>query len=258
MRHQPRSSEENQLIYTEEATLNETIKRLQCATQKLYEGIKTVAQIAIGIAAQTGVTGTPTSFDVIPPQPVAIPGLEVDGIYYDMQPGCAGWVTVQSWYDDDVCVDANGNPLTRDNHGKPPDPAAQGLPPAGDSGDELPPTYEGGGSYIDPSPGSDEPTDQLPNPVIPQGDACILYNVVVHETGQLFPGGDNTETLILYGKIGKPEMVDTAPNTFVLRLPYGIDCDDPSKPPKFYNFAGGSKFPGYENLKVTIVSVTLR
>lgn len=249
---------QNQLIWMEESTLSEMVKRIQCTTQKLYDSIKYTATVVESIATSGTIGLVPTAFDVVPPQPVGVPGLVANGVYYDMVPGCAGWVTVQAWYDDDICVDALGNPLTRDNHGKPPQPAAQGRPPAGSTNDVLPPTYQSGGSYIDPSPGTDEPTDNLPNPVIPQGEACILYNVVVHEVGNLFPGGDNTETLVLYGKIGKPELVLPTPNTFKLRLPYGIDCGDPSKPPRFYEFAGGNIYAGYDTLKVTIVSITPR
>jgi len=170
---------QNELIYQEEATLNEIVKRLQCQAQKQYEVNKFLVEATIKIAAAanivTGFGGGATAFDQIPPQPISIPALQVDGVYYNMFPGCAGQITVQTWYDDDICKDVNGNPLTKDNRGKPPEPASAGKPPAGTDRNAPPPTYPSGGTHADDPNTPDVPTDTLENPRLPDGILGTLY-----------------------------------------------------------------------------------
>lgn len=172
---------QNELIYSEEATLFEVIKRLQCQRQQQYEVNKYVVQQLADIASRGGSplpwSSGSTAFDQIPPQPIFIPGLQIDGVYFNMFPGCAGKITIQTWYDDDLCKDVNGNPLTQDNRGKPPDPASTGRPPT--DAPIPPPTFPADQTYKDPDPNSDVPTDKIKNPGEPEGFAGTLYNVTV-------------------------------------------------------------------------------
>ncbi len=84
---------QNELIYAEEATLFEVVKRLQCERQRQYEVNRYVVQQLADLAARGGNplpwNAGSTAFDQIPPQPIAIPGLQIDGVYYQMFPGCA-------------------------------------------------------------------------------------------------------------------------------------------------------------------------
>lgn len=172
---------QNELIYAEEATLNEIVKRLQCSLQKQYEVNKFMVEATIKVAAAlsvvTGFGSSSTAFDQIPPQPINIPGLQIDGVYYNMFPGCAGKITIQTWYDDDICLDVNGQPLTKDNRGKPPEPASAGKPPAGSDSNVPLPTFPPSSTYADPNPSQDTPTDQLDNPNVPNGYVGTLYTL---------------------------------------------------------------------------------
>lgn len=172
---------QNELLHSEEAALFEIVKRLQCGLQKQYEVNKFLVGATIQIAAAlnvvTGFGGGSTAFDQIPPQPISIPGLQMDGLYYDMFPGCAGNIIFQTWYDDDICKDVNNQDLTRDNRGKAPDPAFPGRPPSGGESNVPTPTTAPGSSYVDPAPGTDEPTDTLDNPPSISGFPNTLYTV---------------------------------------------------------------------------------
>ncbi len=75
----------------------------------------------------------------------------------------------------DLCKDVNGNPLTTDNRGKPPDPAFTGRPPAGTDANVPPPRFPANQSYQDPNPTSDTPTEQIPNPGDPSGSINVEY-----------------------------------------------------------------------------------
>lgn len=195
---------QNELFYTEEATLNETVKRLQCGLQKQYEVNKFVVEAIIKVAAGLNLTfeyGTgSTGFDQIPPQPIGIPGLAVDGCYYNMFPGCAGKVTIMTWYDADICNDVNGNPLTKDNHGKPPTPSSAGRPPAGSPGSVPPPDYAPGGSHQDDPTTPDVPTDIIKDPKLPDGFVGTLYRLTYEDkitaTGEVRA----TPTIVITGK----------------------------------------------------------
>jgi len=177
---------QNELIYQEEATLNEIVKRLQCQAQKQYEVNKFLVEAITKVAAAanivTGFGGGGAAFDQIPPQPISIPALQVDGVYYNMFPGCAGQITVQTWYDDDICKDVNGNPLTKDNRGKPPDPASAGKPPAGTDRNVPPPTNPPGSSYQDDPLIPDVPTDPINNPTPVSGITGTFYNMNLRDT----------------------------------------------------------------------------
>lgn len=170
---------QNECIYTEEATLSEIVKRLQCVRQEQYKVNKFVVEslVQIGNASNLALSwySGGSAYDEIPPQPIGVPGLQVDGIYYQMFPGCAGKITLQTWYDEDVCKDVNGNPLTRDNRGKPPEPAVAGRPPTGNDSNVPAPTFPTGSDYHDPNPGNDVPTDTLDNPIVPNGINGTLY-----------------------------------------------------------------------------------
>ena len=104
-----------------------------------------------------------------------------------MFPGCAGNLVFQTWYDEDECKDANGNPLTRDNRGKAPEPAFKGDPPSGTDANVPKPTYSPGGTYEEPNPGQDEPTETVENPRPIEGFPNTLYTLryrdYITETG---------------------------------------------------------------------------
>lgn len=251
---------QNELIYQEEATLNEIVKRLQCQAQKQYEVNKFLVEATIKIAAAanivTGFGGGGAAFDQIPPQPIGIPGLQVDGCYYNMFPGCAGRVIVMTWYDDDICKDVSGNPLTKDNRGKAPTPAFAGKPPSGTNDNVPPPTYEKDATYRDDPNKPDEPTTILDNPLIPKGQACVNYRVTVRLSGSFFGAGTN-QTDILYGAIGKVDLKINPDNSWQLRINYGIGCTQAGKPEAYFGYAGGSAYdPQYAALKCVIVSIT--
>lgn len=204
---------QNELIYQEEATLNETVKRLQCQAQKQYEVNKFLVESIIKVAAAanvvTGFGAGGAAFDQIPPQPISIPALQVDGIYYNMFPGCAGNITVQTWYDDDICKDVNGNPLTRDNRGKPPDPASAGKPPAGTDRNVPPPTNSSGGSHVDDPLIPDVPTDTIDNPIPISGFAGTLYQVT-YTVRDDYDGATSQGSFRIQGKYTSP--VNREPN----------------------------------------------
>lgn len=172
---------QNELVYSEEATLFEIVKRLQC--QALVQNkINVFAVNALSKLLEHYQISPPGSdgisvFEVPPPTPIGIPALQIDGIYYNMFPGCAGQLVFQTWYDEDICVDKDGNPLTRDNRGKPPDPAFSGNPPSGTDSNVPAPTYAPGGGYEDPTPGIDEPTENVENPFPPAGFPGTFYTI---------------------------------------------------------------------------------
>ena len=251
---------QNELIYQEEATLNETVKRLQCQAQKQYEVNKFLVEAIIKVAAAanvvTGFGAGGASFDQIPPQPISIPALQVDGVYYNMFPGCAGNVTVQTWYDDDICKDVNGNPLTRDNRGKPPDPAFAGKPPAGTGNDVPAPTYPPSSSYRDPNPTRDEPTDTISDPSLPQGMPTRLYTLTVKSILQPEEELSNTFTLTIVGKYGPIVQISTDPNAYDIGLYTAIDAPTISPNPIFRRLASGGRNPdGKTRVRIELVSI---
>jgi len=220
---------QNELIYQEEATLNEIVKRLQCQAQKQYEVNKFLVEATIKIAAAanivTGFGGGVTAFDQVPPQPISIPALQVDGIYYNMFPGCAGQVTVQTWYDDDICKDVNGNPLTKDNRGKPPDPASAGKPPAGTDRNVPPPTNPPGSSYQDDPLIPDVPTDTIANPTPVSGIASTIYLLTYEDkvtaTGEV-RGVISTRILGGYGGMFKRDIGGSNSFEYVIQTAIGV------------------------------------
>lgn len=199
---------QNECIYTEEATLSETLKRIQCLTQRIYEADKYLME---GLAAVSAFLSVPlfpvassTALDQIPPQPIGVPGLQVDGVYYNMFPGCAGDVTIQTWYDDDICKDVNGNPLTKNNRGKPPEPKVSGTPPKGTDQNVPDPTYPPGSNYEDPNPGNDVPTDTIANPTAKNGISGTFYTLHYRDfiTATGVTRGTGTVTILGgYGKV---------------------------------------------------------
>ena len=172
---------QNELVYSEEATLFEVVKRLQCNAFATYDHLEYMTQyirkISTKLGASTNDENIPISAFIKPPKPISIPALQIDGIYYNMFPGCAGQLVFQTWYDEDICVDKDGNPLTRDNRGKPPDPAFSGNPPSGTDSNVPAPTYAPGGGYEDPTPGIDEPTENVENPFPPAGFPGTFYTI---------------------------------------------------------------------------------
>lgn len=173
---------QNELIHSEEATLFELIKRLQCDALERFENLEFIAEYVVKIGEKLDIAFEgeiePIGLVIQPPEQVSIPGLQMDGIYYSMQPGCAGELTFQTWYDEDECLNPNNDePLTRDNRGDPPDPATSGEPIAGDESDVPEPTYPPGGDYDDPTPGADEPTDSVDNPIPEEGFPGTLYTL---------------------------------------------------------------------------------
>jgi len=174
---------QNELLYSEEATLFEIVKRLQCQNQKQYEVnkflVEATTQVAAALNVVTGFGGSSTAFDQIPPQPIEIPGLQVDGLYYNMFPGCAGKIVVQTWYDTDTCKDVNNIDLTKDNRGDAPDPAFPGRPPAGTDANVPLPTFPKDGTFADPTPNTDVPTETLDNPSPIAGFTGTLYTVKI-------------------------------------------------------------------------------
>lgn len=173
---------QNELIHSEEALLFELVKRQQCEALYRYTSLTYIAEYVQAIAQHFNITldgdEEPVGFVITPPDQVSIPGLQMDGVYYNMMPGCAGELTFQTWYDDDECLDPeNGDPLTRDNRGDPPDPASSGEPLAGDESDVPEPTYPPGSTYDDPTPGADEPTEEGENPLPEDGFPGTLYTL---------------------------------------------------------------------------------
>lgn len=251
---------QNELIYQEEATLNEIVKRLQCQAQKQYEVNKFLVEATIKIAAATNIVtgfgGGGTAFDQIPPQPISIPALQVDGIYYNMFPGCAGNITVQTWYDDDICKDVNGNPLTKDNRGKPPEPAVAGKPPAGTDRNVPPPTYAPGSTYRDDPLNPDTPTDQINDPNLPQGIPCLTFKVhwqlFIVANGSI-QGEDYSR---LPGKIGAIEKRSNPNGSVDIGFRYGVGCTQPGLTESFFLIRGNDFSTGISATNARILSVT--
>lgn len=199
---------QNECLYSEEATLFEIVKRLQCERQRQYKVNKFVVEslIALGNASNIALNyySGGSSYDEIPPQPIEIPGIQVDGVYYSMFPGCAGKLTLQTWYDDDICKDVNDQPLTKNNRGKPPDPAVAGKPPTGNDSNVPEPTFPPGSTYNDPSPNSDVPTDTISNPIVPNGISGVFYRLTYRDfiTATGVTRGVGTITILGgYGKV---------------------------------------------------------
>ena len=242
---------QNELIYAEEASLFEIIKRLQCQAQKQYDVNRYVSQSLAELMSRGGspvpYSSSSTAFDQIPPQPISIPGLQVDGIYYNMFPGCAGKITVQTWYDDDLCKDVNGNPLTKDNRGKPPDPASVGRPPSGTDLDVPAPDYAPGGTYQDPNPNADVPTDTIADPNQPFGQPCKNYKVhwiyYIESSGAI--QGDAYPTVP--GKVGAMERKPSANGIGVdIGFRYGIGCLEPGRTERFFLIVGNEGNTGVD------------
>jgi hypothetical protein len=250
---------QNELVYSEEATLFEIIKRLQCQIQLQYVVNKFLVE---GVASLLGNSNLPngfsagsTSFDQIPPQPVSIPGLQMDGLYYNMFPGCAGKIVFQTWYDNDSCKDVNGNDLTRDNRGKAPDPAFTGRPPSGDDSDVPKPTYEPNNSYKDPDLTNDEPTETLENPIGDKGLACTLYTLKYDarrdSDGYTFP----VQTITIYGKYGAVINRSNSPTVTDFGLYHGIDCPGISTTPLWAQLVSGGYYQGKPEFIPRIISI---
>lgn len=252
---------QNELVYSEEATLFEVVKRLQCNAFATYDHLEYMTQyirkISTKVGASTGDENIPISAFIKPPKPISIPALQVDGIYYNMFPGCAGQLVFQTWYDDDLCLDKDGNPLTRDNRGKPPDPAFSGNPPAGTDSNVPNPTYPPGSSYQDPSPGQDEETGESTDPNLPQGEVGRFYILRFREknteTGVL-GGTGSIEILGKYGPVIKRE-VNTGTS-----IEYGLftNIGSPSAPAgSFVQLSQSANIPpGTGRYSVQIVSIT--
>ncbi len=253
---------QNELLYSEEATLFEVVKRLQCGLQKQYEVNKFLVEGLIKVAASAQVTlgfgAGSTAFDQIPPQPISIPGLQMDGLYYNMFPGCAGIITFQTWYDNDICKDVNNKDLTRDNRGKAPTPASAGKPTRGGAGDVPPPTFPTDNKFRDDNPTQDEPTDTIENPEPTQGFACTLYSVKVRLSGGSF-GAGSEQTDTLYGKFGGFQLRVIPGESWQFGIAYGIDCSQPGYPQRFFSYAGGTSAPPAQGFyKGEIISITPR
>lgn len=195
---------QNECCYTEEATLFEIVKRLQCTYQKQWEVnhflVQAVTIIANKVEAVVATGSNNPAFDQPQPQPIEIPGLQVDGIYYSMLAGCAGKIIIQSWYDDDQCKDHEGNLLTKNNRGKPPTPQVAGKPPSGTQANVPPPDYSPGSDYTDPNPGDDVPTDTITDPTIPQGVPGGLYTVTIRDSFTASGEVRGISTLTIQGK----------------------------------------------------------
>lgn len=248
---------EDEFIYTEDATLFEIVKRMQCDTQKLYSLIREVGEIAVGISNSPAIDTPNSTFpDTVPPLKIAVPGLLVDGIRYNMLPGCAGYLYIDSWVDDDVCVDLNGDPLTSDGHGNPPAPAA-GSPAVGSPTDVPPPDYPSGGQPTTKPPSTYDPSQLLPNPGALQGQSCTMYRVRYYPTIDGNVG--DTQTLTLPGKIGQPGSRQAVgadgqpiPGLVNYYIPYGIGCNQPGKTEDKYGVVGAGT---QTQVTITIVSV---
>lgn len=252
---------QNELIYSEEATLFEVVKRLQCGLQKQYEVNKFLVEglIKVATAAQVslGFGSGSTAFDQIPPQPIEIPGLQIDGIYYNMFPGCAGNLVLQTWYDDDICKDVNGKDLTKDNRGKAPTPASAGRPPSGGVGDVPPPTTSPDDSYKDPNPGSDVPTDTLANPEKENGFTGTLYRLKYRDAFTV-SGEVRAEPIItIVGKYGSLERRDIYGGTSVeWRIQTGIGVSTIQQPNYVVLGSSGKEPNGGTTVTITLLSIT--
>lgn len=252
---------QNELIYAEEATLFEVVKRLQCVRQQQYEVNKYVVQQLADIASRGGSplpwSSGSTAFDQIPPQPISIPGLQIDGVYYNMFPGCAGKITLQTWYDDDICKDVNNNPLTKDNRGKPPDPASVGRPPSGGAGDVPAPTFPAGQTYLDPNPTSDVPTDTIKNPGEPEGVTNSLYTLIAD--AYLQPEGSFLvrQTITITGKYGGVVTESPASGQFRIGIYDSIGVPGQPASGRFRTLSEGGRNPdGATRVRIQLISIT--
>jgi hypothetical protein len=250
---------QNELVYSEEATLFEVVKRLQCGLQKQYEVNKFLVEglIKVAAAAQVplGFGAGSTAFDQIPPQPIEIPGLQMDGLYYNMFPGCAGNLIFQTWYDNDICKDVNGIDLTKDNRGKAPQPASVGKPPSGTDRNVPEPTNSPDGTYSDPTPGSDVPTDTIANPEKQTGIACTLYTLTYafKSSNPSNPPDIGTETI--YGKYGSPQTRNTVEDIYEYGLYHGIGCAGLAGAPLWLRLVG---VRGQSNIGAAVARLTIR
>jgi hypothetical protein len=251
---------QNDCIYEETATLYETVKRLQCEAQKQYEFRKYVRE---GLAAMNAFFSIPlfpptlpTASDQIPPQPIGVPGLQVDGIYYNMFPGCAGELTIQTWYDDDICKDVNGNPLTKDNRGKPPDPKVAGDPPSGTDANVPPPDYSPNSSYEDPNPRDDVPTDKIKDPTLPEGEPGRFYIATFRDT--IIATGEVrvTFTLQILGKYGSLERYVRGNNSsYDYRIQTAIGVAGVPQPNYTEVFSGTGGTLANPTIRIDLVSI---
>lgn len=251
---------QNELVYSEEATLFELVKLLQCERlRRLKTDLFLTYQLFaimqhFQIPVNYSYRGNP--FELPEPTPINIPALQVDGIYYNMFPGCAGTLTVQTWYDDDTCVDVNNEPLTKDDRGKPPDPSATGEPARGTEPNVPTPTFPPNGTYVDPAKGTDVPTDSIPNPGDPVGGVGTPYRVTVKSYLQPEQTLSNTFFLDIQGRYGAMVEETPAPGQFRIGMYHLIGA--PSSPPQgiFKQFAsGGRNDDGATRVRIEIYSI---
>lgn len=251
---------QNELLYSEEATLFEVVKRLQCGLQKQYEVnkflVEGLIQAASALQVSLGFGTGSTAFDQIPPQPIEIPGLQMDGLYYNMFPGCAGKLVFQTWYDNDICKDVNNNDLTKDNRGDAPEPASAGRPPSGTDADVPEPSTSPNSTYKDPTPNSDVPTETLANPEKENGNSGTFYVVTFRD---YFTKSGETRaiaTMVILGKYGSLIKKDTQGGTSVS---FGINTalGVPGQPqPLYREFVETGKEPdGSTTVSISILSI---
>lgn len=252
---------QNELVYAEEATLFEVVKRLQCNAFEVYNALEYMTQyirkISTKVQASTNDENIPISAFIKPPKPISIPGLQIDGVYYNMLPGCAGRLVFQTWYDEDECKDKDGNPLTRDNRGKPPEPAFQGDPPKGTANDVPIPTFGPGTTYVDKDPLIDEPTDNVPNPGDPVGTLGALYTLIAD--AYLQPEGTFVvrQTITIRGKYGGIVVETPGPGLFRIGIYNAIGMV--GSPPKgaFSQLSEGGRNPdGATRIRIQLISIT--
>jgi hypothetical protein len=254
---------QNELIYSEEATLFETVKRIQCGLQKQYEVNKFLVEGLIKIASASSIvlgfgTGS-TSFDQIPPQPIEIPGLQIDGIYYNMFPGCAGNMTFQTWYDEDICKDVNGIDLTKDNRGKAPTPAMSGTPPRGNDTNVPAPSTSPDSTYVDPNPGTDIPTDTLQNPPVQNGFTGTLYIMTWRDAFTVSGEVRATPSLTIAGKYGgliKRDINNGRSVEWVIQTSIGLP--DVTQPNYISLGGSGKEADGSTTITITLLSIVPR
>lgn len=251
---------QNELLYSEEATLFEITKQLQCERLRQHENASYITYLLAGISEHFQIpidfSYNGRSFELPTPTPIAVPGLMVEGFYYNMLPGCAGTLTFQTWYDEDECLSATGQPMTRDNRGKPPEPENAGNPPSGTDADVPPPTYPPDKTYDDPTPGDDEPTDEIENPQSSTGIACTLYRLLYDEASSNPANPPNRGQATLYGEYTPFFNRSQNPDVMDYGCFHGISCAAIGANPLWFQLVGGATASA-QLLKdrITIVSI---